>query len=203
MFRRIRCNTSPSEEGSLMKPMPSKEEVLKLVHELSIYTERYHRNIVLDDENDLGRYGYVPSMFMNDLNKYIEKKHGIISSTYIIHGELRHTPRIKSEYWVTQHKWLVMEYYGYYIYIDPISSQFNKLFNDIPDFYVSIEQPKWYYSYIQNIAYTKLGIKLNRSVRVHCNKDGIHYRVGLVEWFQYFLWGRISDILHNIFYREA
>lgn len=75
-----------------------------------------------------------------------------------LHGEMRHTSKINPDNWGYQHTWYAViwkqnnynEYsippsYKEIIYIDPTSQQFQWLFTDIPNYYISTIPPKWYY----------------------------------------------------------
>lgn len=95
----------------------------------------------------------------------------------IIHGELKHTPAVKSTDWYLQHTWGVVEFNGYEVYVDPTSSQFQDIFPDIPDYYISTQKPKWYYPDKRNWAFKF--------------KNIIWYRIAT--FLQYEVWGRISD----------
>ena len=182
--------------------MPSKEEVLMLVHHLDSFVEKFHNEVILEDEDDIGRYDYVIKLLAKELEFHMKEYKGITVHVYNEHGELRHTPAINSKYWVIQVKWLCMEYYGYRIYIDPVSSQFRHLLPDIPDWYVSLKKPKWYLSNGRNIGYSKIGIRINKKLRVFTTIHGQKCRVGLIEWLQYKVWATVSDVLNTIFHKR-
>lgn len=100
----------------------------------------------------------------------------------IIHGEMRHNPRIRSDYWELEHTWARVKVDGYTIYLDPTSAQFRDLFTDIPDYYISTKKPKWYYPDENNPAFMVKRDDWTECIRV----------------IQYKLWGRMSDFINNV-----
>ena len=102
-----------------------------------------------------------------------------------IHGEQRHTPRIRSTNWQYEHTWLKLtsQYSGKSCYVDCTSQQFQRLYDDIPDYYISTKPPKWY------------------------KPDTHHLKVNLykyskrlsdtVSWLEYHTWAPISNLIWN------
>lgn len=115
-----------------------------------------------------------------------------------IHGEQKHTSALKSYYWPFQHTWASVSMMGITMYVDPTSSQFKRFYNYIPDFYISTSEPKWYYPDSKNPLYSnKIAILLNDHIHIPRKViiDGkVHrYREGIIEYFQYHIWGMICD----------
>lgn len=125
----------------------------------------------------------------------------ILRNMHIVHGEQRHSPRISSDKWGIQHTWIEIVLDEKKLYIDPTSSQFKHLYKDIPDFYISRKKPKWYYQDAINPQFRSFTGKLNRKILFHktINWDGNFVKVsfGIIELFQYEIWGRISDFIHH------
>lgn len=140
----------------------------------------------------------------------IDKMNGIdvadISKLYVdpIHGEQSHHPRLESKKWHLQHTWAIVKIFGIEIYVDPTSQQFKDLYNDIPDYYISGTKPKWYYPDDDNPAWRGILNKVNDIIEIkHKMKnksDNKHYVVhdGIIEFIQYEIYGKISDLLRKI-----
>ena len=193
----IRLSCSPSKE--VRKVLESES----IVDEIESYVKDFCKHTVIGVNDIIGRYGYITDLLAQELKSYMENKHGVYATIKTVHGELRHTPKINSIYWTTLHKWIYMEYGNCHIYIDPTSKQFRSLYPDIPDYYVSTNPPKWYYGNYQNIGYGNLGSKLNRKYRIKTVMREQTTKLGLVEFFQYKVWGSISDIIHKMFYKRG
>ena len=132
------------------------------------------------------------------------QKQGIKYSWYMVPGEQRHLPRINSGYWDLRHTWSRLDIDGRTYYIDPNIRKFNWLYKDkLPDSYVSTKKPKWFYSdhdNLRNIA--PLRWFENYTVNIHPFYEEKASCVSLTEYLQYFVWGCISDHIHNIFYKK-
>ena len=72
-----------------------------------------------------------------------------------IHGEQKHTTKLKPEYWGIEHTWLKVTMGKIVIYADPTCGQFKWLYKDIPDWYVSARRPKWFFPDIENPEFNK------------------------------------------------
>lgn len=124
-----------------------------------------------------------------------------------LHGEQKHHPRIKSSLWSIQHTWCLMHFNetGINIYIDCTCKQFEEYYKDIPEYYISDKPPKWFYWDGDNLSWSMIGFKkiLNKlnEITKKSNKEGI-IKEGIIEFFQYNVWGRLSDIIHKIFYNK-
>ena len=129
----------------------------------------------------------------------------------MVHGEINHKPFIPSRYWAMRHTWVEvgmnfeaknLEYRrvrDVYIYIDCTSQQFKHMFEDIPDFYISALTPHWFYPDRDNWVYKEDSFKwLNENIKIPIKKKDNRYCddvIGLLEYCQYEIWGRISDWL--------
>ena len=119
-----------------------------------------------------------------------------------LHGEQKHGTRLHSSLWQTQHTWAMVEIYDMVIYVDPTSSQFQKFYPDIPDYYISVEKPKWFYADMDNPVYDNIVVKLLNNIitvkrKVVLEDEVVYPRQGIVEFMQYEIWGRICDSLNK------
>lgn len=113
-----------------------------------------------------------------------------------IHGEQKHSPRIKSKFWPIQHTWLEIYYEDSMgkctIYVDPTSGQFKDLYPEIPDYFILFEEPKWYYP-----------DKNNPMWNIHFKNNSKSKRwMKICDFIQYEIWGRISDSINILFYNK-
>ena len=85
----------------------------------------------------------------------------------------------------------------FFIYVDPTSSQFSYIHDDIPDYYISTDKPKWYYPDDENPAWKGITKKINSLIRItrKINGNKVHY--GIIEFIQYEIWGIISDLIRS------
>lgn len=139
------------------------------------------------------------SMVKEKLDIYAKVHRMIITST-IRHGEQAHHPRILSKYWPLQHTWLLVTWNQKYFFVDPTSSQFMDIYTDIPYSYISTNYPKWFYWDGLNPIYGPIGSKINKYIKLPwCDVDeGKWTSIGIIEFFQYKVWGSISDIIHYL-----
>lgn len=165
----------------------------------------------LGERYDVGRdspyadYSGLCDMASAMVSSYVEKyakQCEIPVEITTLHGEQRHTPKLKSEYWALQHTWVVVKFENFHVYVDPTSGQFKRFYPDIPDFYVSTKPPKWFYPDAKNPAWNGFTLKLNEKIWITHNRM-TPYGVrpvsdGVVEYCQYEIWGRISDLLRRI-----
>lgn len=118
-----------------------------------------------------------------------------------IHGEQRHLPRLLSRCWAFEHTWMIAKINKYVIYIDPTSAQFKHFYNDIPDYYISTEAPKWY---IPDNKHPVYGYKLfgiiNEKIKVKVK--GYRRKIGIIDYLYYEIWGKASDFIHMIVYAK-
>lgn len=125
---------------------------------------------------------------------------GIRFMASTIHGEQKHTPKIMSTDWPIQHTWC--EVYDRrlrgYIYVDATCGQFKDIYDDIPDYYIAVYPPKWFYPDRKNPAWRGFTKKLNRSIQIPFkpfpNNDYVGHE-GIIEALQYRVWGNISDLI--------
>ena len=155
-----------------------------------------------------GLCDYTIDMLYCELKAYCDK-HNIIMTFTKIHGEQRHSPKTPRKEWTKEHTWALVEFSGpsysepnhtWSYYIDPTSSQFQDLYDDIPDYYISTDKPKWYYPDRDNMALNGWTKKLNEKIylKVRAREDlcwVATYHYGIVEFWQYEVWGRISDFI--------
>lgn len=120
------------------------------------------------------------------------------------HGELAHTPAIASRFWSIRHTWVEIlftvnqksrEDKYMTVYVDCTSQQFRDMFDDIPESYISISNPPWYYDDLDNPAYNGFTHKINEAIKAPMY-GGTH-REGIIEFCQYEIWGMISDIIRS------
>lgn len=140
----------------------------------------------------------------NIVKYHLKYGYGSLVSVKIVHGEQRHRPIINSKYWIYEHTWLEVTFNGKKYYVDPTSSQFQCLYGDIPDFYISKKRPIWYLPDKRNICFhpkafrflnEKFFIKVKRKDK-NGNKECIHF--GIIEFLVYYVWGGISDKIRSI-----
>lgn len=119
-----------------------------------------------------------------------------------VHGEQRHSMIIESKYWPLQHTWVYLNIFNTAIYIDPTSSQFDNFYNDIPSYYISTVKPKWYYPDQENPSWRGISCKINnvKFIPRKISIDGEPFIAhdGIIDFIQYEIWGRISDIIRRI-----
>jgi hypothetical protein len=166
----------------------------ELSSKYNIYSKKYY--------NYKGLCNEASQSFINRINKLNQ---AIGSEIYckMIHGELRHTPRVKSEYWSYEHTWVVMIIDKYTFYIDITSSQFKWLFKDIPDYYISTREPKWYLPDYENIEFSKLKIcKWLMDIKVfRFSSNKFKMTMPLPIFYIYKIWAPISDLIHQILFK--
>ena len=96
-------------------------------------------------------------MFKGKLDAYSERIYGGNTvHLYCIynHGEQHHNSKILSRFWGCQHTWLQVIYKQKLYYVDPTCGQFFDLYDDIPPYYVSDIEPKWFYNDKDNWTFT-------------------------------------------------
>ena len=93
----------------------------------------------------------IPGIYcFHDINYMVTKTMTDICAERIniklVHGEQAHTPEIDESEWYMEHTWVEISLYDdpTIIYVDCTSGQFKYLYNDIPDYYISTEKPRWY-----------------------------------------------------------
>ena len=97
------------------------------------------------------------------------------------HGEQKHTLGMIPKYWQYQHTWSsISDRDGSNkIFIDSTCQQFQWLYDDIPDYYISTEPPKWFY-WDEDNPYFKWKNKIIRKI----------IYVG-----QYYFWWHLSEFV--------
>lgn len=111
-----------------------------------------------------------------------------IKDVIYMHGELIHNKSIPSNNWDRQHTILRIDAtegpYQRTVYVDPTCGQFSDIISDIPMYYIGYKIPWWFYPDAKNPKWST-GNRIIQDV---------------VGFFQYKVWGRISDIerkFHN------
>ena len=119
-----------------------------------------------------------------------------------VHGELKHSLKCDSMYWPIQHTWVEIKIQNSdktLLYVDATCGQFNDIFEDIPEYYVSIFKPKWYLKDGENIRFRKIPFYIDRHIILHPwgrgDGDG---SIGIIEYIQFIIHGRISDFLRKV-----
>ena len=121
-----------------------------------------------------------------------------------LHGEQKHLSDIKSNDWSMEHDWAIVKSKmdrNIKIYVDPTSQQFQSLYSDIPDYYISSKPPKWFFPdehnfrwifapiitgiFNKNLFGTKVANTVERYFHKCCN------------FLVYDIHGRLSDIIYN------
>lgn len=119
-----------------------------------------------------------------------------------IHGEQRHSTSIESKFWPLQHTWVHLNIFNTSIYVDPTSSQFDNIYNDITPYYISTMKPKWFYPDKENPAWRGIGCKINNIKliprKIIMGNEIYKVHDGIIEFVQYEIWGRISDTIRKI-----
>lgn len=121
-----------------------------------------------------------------------------------MHGEQRHSTLTSSNKWSMEHTWVRVQVVSLWtIYVDPTSGQFQDIYPDIPDYYVSSVKPIWYYSDEDNWRFNnKIGTWLTnhrcikRKLIINRKKQIVHDSIP--EFLQFEVWGRISDIIRKL-----
>lgn len=146
------------------------------------------------------------SMFLEEMKESCEKR-GIPLKFKSIHGEQRHNPNLHSTKWHFQHQWCWVDLLGKRYYVDCTCGQFKDLYDDIPDYYISIKKPKWFLDDRKNIAFNGFTKWLNQKIIIRrrvvltdMGKTEVHD--GIIEFIQYEIWGPISDFIRKILGRD-
>ena len=134
--------------------------------------------------------------------KYIIKMHNQMYDTsynvIFFHGELKHSPRISVTYWCMQHTWIGICLEKEIIYVDPTLEQFKDILNNIPDYYISICKPPWFYDDRKNPRFNGITKYIDNRIKIPCKK----YYPGIVEFLQYYIWGNICKFYQLIYSRK-
>ena len=177
------------------------ESINSVLVDVNKFVSNFRKDVV--DAGGYEEYKVVMDKFYDGLTKYILQRYNINCNVYKVSGELKHSPVIFSKYWKTKRIWICLLYFDKWIYIDPFSIEVSKLIPEIPEYYISFKMPKWYLPLYKNKSYsTNLGIFLNHKFGVIKEEDGTLVRYGIIDYLQYKVWGRISDWIHKIRYKE-
>ena len=193
----------------MIRPLPHELEVKLRRATLAVrrkLTDDFDIRPGAEHENFWGLCNVAYDYMLNEL----EEENIPYAAHTIHHGELRHNPNSLSENWPHEHTWLSVRFGGVgsgsiykrpiVVYVDPTCQQFRGIVDDIPDYYISITPPKWFYPDDKNLLYSRLGNKINKCIRIPA---GYHagegmYCDGIIEFLQYCVWGTISDMLRRI-----
>lgn len=160
-------------------------------------------------KNYTGLCDSASSEFCKQMNEYFNKNKDLSDelkcSVGSLHGEQKHSPVIKSSYWPLQHTWCFVNFARMTVYVDITCQQFKSIYDDIPDYYISKTKPKWFYPDKDNPAWRGIfgiGQWLNNHINIShkvTDKGGKRRNVkeGLIEFFQYEIWGSISDKIYE------
>lgn len=145
--------------------------------------------------------------FCNNMADYFKKHKDLademLCSVGIIHGEQKHSSEIKSSYWPIQHTWCYVKFARMIAYVDITSQQFKNIYNDIPDYYISLDKPRWFYPDKENPAFRGFTRWINKHIKIkHDIKDNDGkviktVKEGLIEFIQYEIWSKISDKIYE------
>lgn len=86
-------------------------------------------------------------------------------------------------------------YLGEHWYVDCTSQQFQDLYKDIPDYYISRKSPKWYYPDSRNPSWRGVLSRVNRKFEVPIKQGDCVIKVGVVSFVQLDVMGVISDFI--------
>lgn len=184
------------------------EDITRMVREVRMELARMYD--VVNEDSQYYRFcnlcNIAVELFIDKLEKYKTERnlHLIFKE---VHGEQAHRPdNCYSINWDVQHTWCVIKRFDWIVYVDPTSSQFQDLYDDIPDFYISPNPPKWYYDDRVNKAFNGFWKKVNAYKITFKDTDMsgnvILNRMGCVEFFQYYIWGDISDFIRKFILRK-
>lgn len=181
-----------------------------IVEKIHITVESIRENLrekyyVYDEKslykNYAGLCNIASELFCKSMTEYFDNHKKLLKISYSvgsIHGEQKHSPKILSKYWGIQHTWCYVKLDNNIIYVDITSEQFKSLYPDIPDYYISTMKPKWFYPDRNNPAFRGIFGFINKHVLINHKILDLHenprkVRDGIIEFFQYTVWGHISD----------
>lgn len=177
-----------------------------IIHASQTYFRLYS---LITDVQTLLRKEYDMSYYVNysglcnDACKLLSesiKKEFPDSKVILIHGEQKHSPLISSKHWAIEHTWIQAEIAGETWYLDPTSKQFQDIYPDIPDMYISTEKPKWYYSDDDNPSWNGITGKLNNLIRIPYKKkdEQFTHRIEITAFLQFVIWEKTSDCIRRL-----
>jgi len=152
----------------------------------------------IDYTNYQGLCNLAIELTIDRLKRY-GNEHNIKVEFKIIHGEQKHSPYLNSSLWSIQHTWIIVTIIGVTMYVDPTSGQFKRIYDYIPDFYISTIKPKWFYPDSDNPAFNTAFTRwINKNIRIPVTKksyDGkiTKFKLGIIQFCQYKIWGKICD----------
>lgn len=158
-----------------------------------------------DNPDYAGLCDEISNRFISEFNKkYCIDGHFPVAM--LAHGEIKHSPFIAdSDDWTWEHTWVEVRLGNHkIIYVDGTCGQFRNIFNDIPEYYVSMEHPKWFISDRKNLI-LKPGVfrTLNEKIKVKRKWNDETVKEGIMEFFLYDVWGFISDVIRRKILHET
>jgi len=153
---------------------------IKIVSDIRSYLAKTYNIIKGEHEEYKGLCDIAYSLFEKEINKFNDN---LNFEVICFHGEQKHTPKIDPNNWYYEHTWIGLKEKNSnkILFIDPTSQQFKWLYDDIPDFYISDNPPKWY-----------LNDKDNFFFKVYNKNKWIAKNI--VNKFDYYIWGSICRI---------
>lgn len=153
-------------------------------------------------ENYAGLCNEASAMFVDSFQKTLKSLFPglkIIASIKTIHGELAHNSMTLSSNWGIEHTIVKIKMLGKTWYVDPTCYQFIYYYDEMPDYWISTECPPYFYPDEKNPVY-RGGIisKINTRFKLQYYECGYLRRCGIIEFFQYKIHGKISDIIHRL-----
>lgn len=179
-------------------------DILKIVTETREEIAQ-HFNVV-DEDSPYYRYkglcDYTCSLIKERIDNRFKESRRFSVECECVHGEQKHTPMIKSKFWPIQHTWLnitIGDDVKYHIYLDPTIEQFRDLYDFSYAIYLEMCKPYWFYPDNENPLFTPLGKDINNNYyirhRAVVNGNQMMINDGIIEFLQYEVWGRISDLI--------
>ena len=170
---------------------------------LATREEIVRMNNMEGDHQYAGLCDYAYNVFKDKIAEH-NKTHNTSLEVLHFHGEQSHTAKVDPQHWHMQHTWMGVRLPNSdtIIYIDPTSQQFQWLHDDIPDYYISIVPPKWFYSDRKNPLWNGWTRWLNQRLRlkrkIYVEEDGkkVSRNVsdGIIEFLQYEIWGGLCRL---------
>lgn len=154
-------------------------------------------------ENYSGLCNEASAMFVEAFQKTLKSlfpRLKIITLIKTIHGELAHNSMTLRSNWGIEHTIVKIEMLGKTWYVDPTCYQFIYYYDEMPNYWIDTECPPYFYPDEKNPIYRR-GIirKINNRFKLQYHDDyGYLRRCGVIEFFQYEIGGKISDVIHRL-----
>lgn len=185
---RLNWNTLPSNDPSVIDRL--QDIVTDIVLDVRQELREYYHDPMIEPSSPNYRFTGlcdVASEMIIDRLKSING-YGSNFTVRIVHGEQKHSVRIRSCLWPIEHSWVEIEIVGQRrkLYVDATCEQFHRLYPGIPSFYVGVEPPAWFLADRDNLY-----ISWPRSNWLARKTKAF------VRWIEYDLHGRLSDIVRR------